>query len=69
MQTFLPLSDQALDNKQELNEKRIWCAGMGEIAEVGEGVVGWEAGQRVTAAPWTYFEQVTGIGVAQHQDA
>ena len=34
------------------------CAGMGIIAQVGGGVSGWKEGQRVTAAPWTYAEQV-----------
>ena len=31
---------------------------MGIIAQVGGGVSGWKEGQRVTAAPWTYAEQV-----------
>ena len=38
--------------------KRKSCAGMGIIAQVGGGVSGWKEGQRVTAAPWTYAEQL-----------
>jgi len=29
---------------------------MGVIEEVGEGVTGWQEGDHVTAAPWTYAE-------------
>ena len=43
---------------EALDGERVPFAGMGTIAQVGEGVSGWKEGQRVAAAPWTYAEQV-----------